>query len=84
MSTILKDTQGEFYCKPRGAVYIEFTQIRWFSGQSRGGWTFDWQPRMLKTKLAQGGAIRLDPLRSDGYHDSQMGGWTMLTVAKGA
>jgi hypothetical protein len=34
MSTILKkDTQGGFYCKPRGTVQIESTQIRWFLEQ---------------------------------------------------
>jgi hypothetical protein len=29
-----KDTQREFYSKPRGTVQIESTKIRWFSGQS--------------------------------------------------
>jgi hypothetical protein len=36
MSTILKDTPGGFYCKPRGTVLIESTQMRWFSLLSGG------------------------------------------------
>jgi hypothetical protein len=36
MSTFLKDIQGRFYCKPRGTVQIESTQIRWFSEQYDG------------------------------------------------
>ncbi len=55
---------------------IESTQIRWFSGHPDG--KLD-----LRFKLAQGEPPGLSPLRSVGFHDGQMGGWTALTVAKG-
>jgi hypothetical protein len=34
------------------------------------------EAKALKTKLAQGGPSSSSPLRSDGTHDSQAGGWT--------
>ncbi len=76
MWTILKRLSGGVLQKPRGTLQIESTQIRQFSLQSggrldlvRGG------PKALKTKLAQGGPSSLSPLRSDGSHDGQTGGW---------
>jgi hypothetical protein len=39
---------------------------------------------VLKTKLAQGGPSGSSPLRSDGCHDVQVGGWTSREVAKDA
>jgi hypothetical protein len=41
------------------------------------------QPKMLKTKLAKGEPSGSSPVRSDGSHDGQAGGWTMLMVVKG-
>jgi hypothetical protein len=43
------------------------------------------QPKTLKTKLhvAKGGPSGSSPVRSDGAHDGQAGGWTMLIVVKG-
>ncbi len=41
-------------------------------------------PKALKIKVAQGGPSGSSPLRSDGSHDGQAGGWTTLTVAIGA
>jgi hypothetical protein len=40
------------------------------------------RPKVLKSKLAQGGPSELSPLRSDGSQYGQGEGWAMLTVAK--
>ncbi len=40
------------------------------------------QPKVLKTKLTQGGPSGSGPLRSDGSRDGQVGSWTKLTMAK--
>ncbi len=44
------------------------------------------QQKAIETKLARGGGgtSSLSPLRSDSSRDGQVGGWTVLTVAKGA
>jgi hypothetical protein len=32
----LRETQEEFYCRPKGNILVEDTQIRWLSEQSGG------------------------------------------------
>jgi hypothetical protein len=49
--------------------------VRWETG-SRESW-----PKALKTKLAQGGLSGSSPLRSDGSHDGQAGGWNSRKAA---
>ncbi len=51
--------------------------VRWEAGPRER------QPRALKTKLTQGEPLVLSTLRSNGSHDGQAGGWTVLKVAKG-
>jgi hypothetical protein len=50
--------------------------VRWEAGPSER-----W-PEVLKTKLAQGGPSGSSPLRLDGSHDGQIGGWTSCEEAK--
>jgi hypothetical protein len=38
--------------------------------------------RHTKTELSSKGPSGLSPLRSQGSHDGQVGGWTVLTLAK--
>jgi hypothetical protein len=61
-------------CKTR--KYTTIGTVRWEAGPG------EMQPKVLKTKLAQGEPSSLRPLRSDGYLDGQVGGWTVLPAAK--
>ncbi len=49
--------------------------VRWQAGPRER------RPKALKTKPAQEGPSGSSPLRSDGLHDGQVGGWTALIVA---
>ncbi len=49
---------------------------------SRRNWSRVYQPKALKTKLAQLGPSGSSLLRSDGSYDGQAGGWTSWVVAK--
>jgi hypothetical protein len=78
-----KALKGDSCTGPRGAVQIEFSQIRWLMGPSdrRLGLVRAGQ-RLSKTRPAQGGLSGLSPLRSDGFSDGKVGSWTALKVAK--
>jgi hypothetical protein len=64
-----KTAQAKWDCPDR------VHQIRWFSGQSDRRLDLMRRPKVLKSKLAQGGPLVSSPLRSDGSIDA-------LTVVK--
>jgi hypothetical protein len=76
MQTILKSLSGGNFTKPRATVQIKSDQILGTVRREAG-------LHDSKTKLAQRGPSHSSPLRSDGSHDSQLGGWTMFMVASG-
>jgi hypothetical protein len=66
--------------RPKGIILIKSIKIRWILRQSgSGGWSLLLGAKSPKTIQVRSSG--LSPLRFDGSHDGQAGGWTGYLVA---